>query len=184
MKKCSKCEMCFGDNVTKCRFCGATVKPITEKKAEAKIVQEYAECVQCGFKQPKGTDKCRFCGGICKAVNPIDVVKDNKKSSAAGNTDKTLQPNKRDLLKKQATEMGLIFAGNISTVKLEEMIVEALKSKQVSENTQSDDTQSDADQPDVTQSDETAGGASDDNIGHSETDSASGEGSDSNNNNE
>lgn len=127
MKQCVNCGMSFGDTVTTCRFCGKAVKPVVATpKPAPKPAPEYTECVQCHFKQAPGTEKCRFCGGICKVVNPSTPEKQPKDE---GN--KTLiGGNKREQLKAQAAELGLTFAANISTEKLEKMIVEALKAQE------------------------------------------------------
>lgn len=126
MKQCVNCGMSFGDTVTTCRFCGKAVKPVAAApKPAPKPAPEYTECIQCHFKQAPGTEKCRFCGGICKVVNPATPAEQQKDEG-----DKTLTGgNKRELLKAQATELGLTFAANIRTEKLEEMIVAALKAK-------------------------------------------------------
>lgn len=126
MKQCVNCSMSFGDTVTTCRFCGKAVKPVAEKpKPAPKPAPQYAECTVCHFKQAPGTEKCRFCGGICSVANPS--VEEEKKP--AGN--QNLGPNKREQLKAQATELGLTFAANISTEKLEKMIVDALQPKEI-----------------------------------------------------
>lgn len=126
MKQCVNCGMGFGDTVTTCRFCGKAVRPVAEKpKSTPKLAPQYAECTVCHFKQAPGTEKCRFCGGLCHVVNPSAVTE----PKSAGN--QNLVPNKREQLKAQATELGLTFAANISTEKLEKMIVEALKVREV-----------------------------------------------------
>ena len=110
MKQCLNCGMSFGDTVTTCRFCGKAVKPVAAApKPAPKPAPEYTECIQCHFKQAPGTEKCRFCGGICKVVNPATPAEQQKDEG-----DKTLTGgNKRELLKAQATELGLTFAANI-----------------------------------------------------------------------